>query len=229
MAYHRTHGVETRIVRIFNTYGPRMRLNDGRVVPNFIAQALRGEPLTVYGDGCADAELLLRDRPRRGHRCGSCAREHDGPGQLGNPTEMTVLEFAEDDHASSRARRAEIVHRTLPVDDPKVRQPDITPRARASRLGAEGAARRGAPRRRSTTSAQAQEARVKILVTGGAGFIGSHVVDAYVAAGHEVVVVDDLSHRQAREPEPAARASYQLDIRIAEAIRDVVLATSGRT
>jgi len=124
MAYHRTHGVQTRIVRIFNTYGPRMRLRDGRVVPNFIAQALRGEPMTVYGDGsqtrsfCYVSDLvegivrLLRS-------------DYAGPVNCGNPVEVTILEFAERIKALT-ASASEIVFRPLPVDDPKVRQPDIT-------------------------------------------------------------------------------------------------------
>jgi dTDP-glucose 4,6-dehydratase len=124
MAYHRTHGVQTRIVRIFNTHGPRMRLNDGRVVPNFIAQALRGEPITVYGDGsqtrsfCYVSDLvegltrLLRS-------------EHPGPVNCGNPTEVTILQFAERIKAITGSR-SEIVFKPLPVDDPKVRQPVIT-------------------------------------------------------------------------------------------------------
>jgi len=123
MAYHRTHGVQTRIVRIFNTHGPRMRLNDGRVVPNFISQALRGEPLTVYGDGsqtrsfCFVSDLvegivrLLRS-------------DHSGPVNCGNPTEVSILEFARKIVALTRSK-SEIVYRPLPEDDPKVRQPDI--------------------------------------------------------------------------------------------------------
>ena len=123
MAYHRTHGVQTRIVRIFNTHGPRMRLNDGRVVPNFIAQALRGEPMTVYGDGsqtrsfCYVSDLveglvrLLRSN-------------HNTPVNCGNPMEVTILQFAEKIKALT-ASRSEIVFRPLPEDDPKVRQPDI--------------------------------------------------------------------------------------------------------
>ncbi|HKA54076.1 MAG TPA: UDP-glucuronic acid decarboxylase family protein [Candidatus Binatia bacterium] len=123
MAYHRTHKVETRIVRIFNTYGPRMRLNDGRVVPNFIAQALRGEDLTVYGDGsqtrsfCYVTDLvegilrLLRS-------------DCDGPVNVGNPQELSVLEFARRIIALTGSR-SQITFRPLPVDDPKVRQPDI--------------------------------------------------------------------------------------------------------
>ena len=129
MAYHRFHGVATRIVRIFNTHGPRMRLRDGRVVPNFIAQALRNEPITVYGDGsqtrsfCYVADLvegivrLLRS-------------DYDkGPVNLGNPVEVSILQFAERIKALTNSR-SEIVFRPLPEDDPKVRQPDIT-RARA--------------------------------------------------------------------------------------------------
>jgi dTDP-glucose 4,6-dehydratase len=124
MAYHRTHGVETRIVRIFNTHGPRMRLNDGRVVPNFISQALRGEPLTVYGDGsqtrsfCYVSDLvegivrLLRS-------------DYSGPVNCGNPQEVTILQFAETIKRLTASESA-IVYRPLPVDDPKVRQPDIT-------------------------------------------------------------------------------------------------------
>src|SRR5262245_52432862 len=124
MAYHRTHKVETRIVRIFDTYGPRMRLNDGRVVPNFISQALKGEPLTVYGDGsqtrsfCFVTDLvegiarLLRS-------------DYSGPVNCGNPIETTILEFAERIKALTKSK-SEIVFRPLPVDDPKVRQPDIT-------------------------------------------------------------------------------------------------------
>jgi dTDP-glucose 4,6-dehydratase len=116
-------------VRIFNTHGPRMRLRDGRVVPNFIAQALRGEPITVYGDGsqtrsfCYVSDLveglvrLLRS-------------DYDkGPVNLGNPTEVTILQFAERIKALTGSK-SPIVHRELPVDDPKVRQPDIT-RARS--------------------------------------------------------------------------------------------------
>jgi dTDP-glucose 4,6-dehydratase len=124
MAYHRTHRIETRIVRIFNTFGERMRLNDGRVVPNFITQALRDEDLTVYGDGnqtrsfCYVSDLvegivrLLRS-------------DHDGPVNIGNPNEMTVADFAKTILRITGAR-SRIVHRPLPVDDPKVRQPDIT-------------------------------------------------------------------------------------------------------
>ncbi|MBI3795762.1 MAG: SDR family oxidoreductase [Deltaproteobacteria bacterium] len=123
MAYHRTHGVATRIVRIFNTYGPRMRLNDGRVVPNFIAQALRGEDLTVYGDGsqtrsfCYVTDLvegLLR----------LLRSDYDGPVNMGNPQELSVLEFAHRIIALTGSR-SRITFRPLPVDDPRVRQPDI--------------------------------------------------------------------------------------------------------
>ncbi|NUN97328.1 MAG: SDR family oxidoreductase [Candidatus Omnitrophica bacterium] len=128
MAYHRTHGVETRIVRIFNTYGPRMRLHDGRVVPAFISQALKGEPLTVFGDGrqtrsfCYVSDLI--DGILR-----LAASDHVGPVNIGNPDEFTILELAQivSELAGIPLR---IEHSDLPVDDPKQRQPDIR-RARA--------------------------------------------------------------------------------------------------
>ncbi len=124
MAYHRFHGVRTRIVRLFNTHGPRMRLRDGRVVPNFIAQAFKNEPITVYGDGsqtrsfCYVSDLvegivrLLRS-------------DYDkGPMNIGNPGEVTILQFAERIRALTGSK-SEVVFRPLPEDDPKVRQPDI--------------------------------------------------------------------------------------------------------
>src|SRR5262249_40360573 len=124
MAYHRTHGVRTNIARIFNTYGPRMALDDGRVVPAFLDQALRGQPLTVFGDGsqtrsfCYVSDLvdgLIR----------LSKSEERFPVTLGNPVELTILEFAE------RIRRLmgselELVFEPLPSDDPKKRRPDIS-------------------------------------------------------------------------------------------------------
>lgn len=123
MAYNRSHGVETRLVRIFNTYGPRMRLNDGRVVPNFIPQALRGEELTVYGDGSQTRSFcfvtdLVEGITRLLHS------DYDGPVNLGNPREMSVLEFAQTIIRLTESRST-IAFLPLPVDDPKVRQPDI--------------------------------------------------------------------------------------------------------
>jgi len=124
MAYQRFHGVETRIVRIFNTYGPRMRLNDGRVVPAFFSLALSGEPLTVFGDGsqtrsfCYVSDLvegiyrlLLSDEPE--------------PVNIGNPHEMTIMQFAVKIQEIAKTD-LEIIQKPLPQDDPKVRQPDIT-------------------------------------------------------------------------------------------------------
>lgn len=124
MAYHREHAVQTRIVRIFNTYGPRMRLNDGRVVPAFISQALQNKPITVFGDGsqtrsfcyCADLidgiyRLMMSDTPE--------------PVNIGNPQEMTMLEFAKTIVSATRSK-SKIVFRPLPQDDPKQRRPDIT-------------------------------------------------------------------------------------------------------
>jgi dTDP-glucose 4,6-dehydratase len=124
MAYHRYHKLDAKIIRIFNTYGPRMRVRDGRAVPNFIAQALRNEDLTVYGDGnqtrsfcyvsdLVDGVLRLMD-----------SGENE-PVNIGNPQEMTVTQIAEQIITLTGAT-SQIVCRDLPVDDPKVRQPDIT-------------------------------------------------------------------------------------------------------
>ena len=124
MAYHREHNVQTRIVRIFNTYGPRMRLNDGRVVPAFVSQALLGKPLTVFGAGrqtrsfcyCSDLiegiyRLMMSDTPL--------------PVNIGNPREMSMLQFAEAVQKAAGSR-SKIIFKPLPQDDPKQRQPDIT-------------------------------------------------------------------------------------------------------
>ncbi len=129
MAYHRSHGLDTRIARIFNTYGPRMRLDDGRVVPNFVGQALRGEPLTVHGDGSQTRSFCFyADLIEGVYRL--LQVEYALPVNLGNPTEMSILEFA---HVVNRlvGNQAGIAHQPLPADDPKVRQPDIS---RASEL-----------------------------------------------------------------------------------------------
>ena len=124
MAYHNFHGVETRIVRIFNTYGPRMRLKDGRVVPAFVSQALRNEPITVFGEGkqtrsfcyCADLiegiyRLMMSDYPL--------------PVNIGNPHELTVLDFAKE-IIKATGSKSKIIYQPLPQDDPKQRKPDIT-------------------------------------------------------------------------------------------------------
>ena len=124
MAYHRQHQLETRIVRIFNTYGPRMRLKDGRVVPAFVSQALRGKPITVFGDGkqtrsfcyCSDLiegiyRLMMGNDPL--------------PVNIGNPREMTMLEFAKE-IIQATGSKSRIIFKPLPVDDPKQRKPDIT-------------------------------------------------------------------------------------------------------
>jgi dTDP-glucose 4,6-dehydratase len=128
MAYHRFHGLDTRIVRIFNTYGPRMRPNDGRVVSNFIVQALRGEPLTVYGDGSQTRSFCYVDDLIEGI-VRLFERGTADPVNLGNPSEYTVQQLA-DLVLRLTGGRGGVVRRTLPVDDPRVRQPDIT-RARA--------------------------------------------------------------------------------------------------
>ncbi len=124
MAYHREHQVETRIVRIFNTYGPRMRINDGRVVPAFVSQALKNKPVTIFGKGtqtrsfcyCSDLiegiyRLMMSD--------------YNLPVNIGNPVEMTMLEFAQQIIRATKSK-SKIVHKPLPQDDPKQRKPDIT-------------------------------------------------------------------------------------------------------
>ncbi len=124
MAYHRYHGLDTRIVRIFNTYGPRMRPNDGRVVSNFISQALRGEPLTIYGDGSQTRSFCYVDDLIEGI-VRLFERGTNEPTNIGNPNEFTVRQLAERVLALTGSRSA-IVEKPLPVDDPRVRQPDIT-------------------------------------------------------------------------------------------------------
>ena len=124
MAYHRYHGVATRIVRIFNTYGPRMRLNDGRALPAFMSQALRGEDVTVFGDGSQTRSFCYVDDLIDGiFRL--LRSEEVYPTNIGNPNEMTILQFAERIIALCRSP-SRVVFKELPVDDPKVRQPDIS-------------------------------------------------------------------------------------------------------
>ncbi len=124
MAYHRFHQLDTRIVRIFNTYGPRMRIRDGRVVPNFIMQALKGEPLTVYGQGQQTRSFQYVDDLVAGLDK-LLQSDHHLPVNIGNPHEMTVLEFAKKIIEMTKSK-SEIVYKPLPEDDPQVRQPDIT-------------------------------------------------------------------------------------------------------
>ncbi len=124
MAYHRFHDVDTRIVRIFNTYGPRMRAGDGRVVPTFITQALDGKPLTVFGDGSQTRSFCHVDDLVEGI-WRLLNSEYSDPMNIGNPAEMTVLQFAEEIVRITGAG-SEITFEPLPEDDPKVRQPDIT-------------------------------------------------------------------------------------------------------
>lgn len=124
MGYHREHKLETRIIRIFNTYGPRMRINDGRVVPAFVSQALKNKPITVFGDGkqtrafCYYADLIEgMYRLMMGN--------YDLPVNIGNPHEMTMLQFAQE-IIQATGSKSKIVHKPLPQDDPKQRRPDIT-------------------------------------------------------------------------------------------------------
>jgi dTDP-glucose 4,6-dehydratase len=124
LAYHRHHGLEVRIVRIFNTYGPRMRADDGRVVSNFLVQALRGQPLTVYGDGSQTRSFCYVEDEIRGFLA-LLDGEHTGPINIGNPGEFTMLELA-DVVKEVTGSSAEIVFEPLPVDDPTQRKPDGT-------------------------------------------------------------------------------------------------------
>jgi dTDP-glucose 4,6-dehydratase len=124
MAYHTYHGVETRIIRIFNTYGPRMRLNDGRVLPAFIGQALRGEDLTVFGDGSQTRSFCYVDDLIEGiYRL--LMSDYALPVNIGNPAEITIGEFAEE-ILKLTGSSVPVAYKDLPVDDPKQRQPDIT-------------------------------------------------------------------------------------------------------
>jgi dTDP-glucose 4,6-dehydratase len=124
MAYHRAHGVDVRIVRIFNTYGPRMRPSDGRVVSNFLVQALQGKPLTVYGDGTQTRSFCHVDDEVAGILA-LLESDHVGPVNIGNPTEFTVSELAEM-IIEITGSSSEVIHEPLPVDDPTQRRPDIS-------------------------------------------------------------------------------------------------------
>lgn len=124
MAYHNFHGVETRIVRIFNTYGPKMRLNDGRVLPAFIGQALRGEDLTIFGDGSQTRSFCYVDDLVEGiYRL--LHSDHAYPVNIGNPDEISIADFAEE-IIKLTGTDQKVIYKDLPVDDPKQRQPDIT-------------------------------------------------------------------------------------------------------
>jgi len=124
VAYRNAHGMRTKIARIFNTYGPRMRLNDGRAIPAFMGQALAGKPLTVFGDGRQTRSFCYIDDLVEGlYRL--LMSSHPGPMNLGNPNEMSLLEMARKVQSITRSR-SRIIFRPLPIDDPKVRQPDIS-------------------------------------------------------------------------------------------------------
>jgi dTDP-glucose 4,6-dehydratase len=124
MAYHRTHGINTKIVRIFNTYGPRMRVNDGRAIPNFLKQALTGKDLTVYGDGSQTRSFcFVSDLVEGLYRL--LMSEQNNPVNIGNPNEMTVNEMAYKILQATNSK-SKITQVPLPEDDPKIRQPDIT-------------------------------------------------------------------------------------------------------
>lgn len=124
MAYHRVHGLDTRILRIFNTYGPRMKLSDGRLIPNMLVQYIHGEPLTVYGDGRQTRSFCYVDDLVEGITRLMASGEHD-PTNIGNPEERRILDFVQvlEEIVGSKLK---LVHKDLPKDDPKVRCPDIT-------------------------------------------------------------------------------------------------------
>ncbi len=124
MAYHRYHKLDTRIVRIFNTYGPRMRLNDGRALPNFLSQALRAEPITIFGDGSQTRSFCFVDDLVDGIFKLLLSNENL-PVNIGNPDEITIRAFAEE-ILKITGSKSKIIHKDLPIDDPKVRQPDIS-------------------------------------------------------------------------------------------------------
>ena len=124
MAYHKTHGLDTRIVRIFNTYGPRMRKQDGRAIPNFVNQALKNEPITVYGRGSQTRSFCFVSELVEGIYLLSASDIHD-PVNIGNPKEFTITELAKMILKLTKSK-SKIVYKPLPMDDPKVRQPDIT-------------------------------------------------------------------------------------------------------
>ncbi|WP_194768200.1 UDP-glucuronic acid decarboxylase family protein [Tamlana sp. I1] len=124
MAYHRFHGLETRIVRIFNTYGPRMRLNDGRVIPAFMGQALRGEDLTIFGEGSQTRSFCyVGDQVEGIYRL--LLSDYTGPVNIGNPHEISIKDFAEE-IIKLTGTAQKVIYKDLPVDDPMQRQPDIT-------------------------------------------------------------------------------------------------------
>jgi len=125
MAYHRYHGLETRIIRIFNTYGERMRIHDGRAIPAFITQALRNEDITVFGDGSQTRSVCyVSDLVEGIYRLLLC--DYSNPVNIGNPDEVTMLELAKEIKAMIPESKSKIVFKPLPQDDPQVRQPDIT-------------------------------------------------------------------------------------------------------
>ena len=124
MAYHNHHGLDTKIVRIFNTYGPRMRLNDGRALPAFISQALKGEDITVFGNGSQTRSFCYVSDLVEGIYKLLSSDEHE-PVNIGNPNEITILQFAEEILEITKSK-SKIIFESLPVDDPKIRQPDIS-------------------------------------------------------------------------------------------------------
>ena len=220
MAYHRQQGVDTAIVRIFNTYGPRMRAHDGRAIPTFLRQALQDQPLTVFGDGSQTRSFCYVDDLIRGI-VGLAESDEHSPVNIGNPNEFTLLELAKA-VIEVTGSSSEIVYEALPTDDPQQRRPDIGRAQRAARLGADGRAdRRPAPddRRRPASSASsakppspscAGSAGLEhrgddddLLLIGAGGFVGTHLRRAAAAAGLRVIAATRAGHRRGAALRPA--------------------------
>jgi len=216
--YRRRHAMDVKVVRIFNTYGPRMRLDDGRVVSNFINQALNDEPITIYGDGSQTRSFCYVDDLIEGFvRMMATPPEVCGPINLGNPVEFTIRELAEHVLAITESNSS-LIEQPLPADDPQRRRPDIS--VAQEILGWEpqiplatglGPTMQYFDKRPSGSTAGSQSsesiqnrARVraggggsktsKVLVTGGAGYVGSHACKMLAAAGHVPVTIDNLVH-----------------------------------
>ena len=219
MAYHRQQGVDTGIVRIFNTYGPRMRPHDGRAIPTFLRQALQDKPLTVFGDGSQTRSFCYVDDLIRGYVALAESDVHL-PVNIGNPDEFTLLELAEAVIEVTESR-SEIVFEALPTDDPQVRQPDITrakqllgwePEVEPARRPADDdrAGRRRAPRRRRATSAGRSGSRPSLRIAhltatfppypGGAGNTAFRFAREQAERGHHVEVFTAPAEGEAPDP-----------------------------